>query len=202
MRLRNQLLGALSPLLVAGCSFGSSDGDVAESSATSPTAAPESSTTRVVPPGLEPPKQSNENGRPDVTLDPCVDFDDEVIKRAGLNPASRQRTDIAAEYTFLGCVLLGKDFSAGVTIGNVSFEESIERYKDDSPQFLTVNGRESLLVRSDVAASSCAIVVRMTGGVMLISIGPDDETAKAEKDGCSLAPDVARAFEPALPKNR
>ncbi|WP_169590872.1 DUF3558 family protein [Antrihabitans stalactiti] len=201
MRLRGPLLSALLLFVVAGCSLGADDGDAANSLASSLTAV-HGSTTTVVPQGLEPPKQFNENGRADVTFDPCFDFDDEVIKRAGLDPASRQRTDIAAEYTFLGCVFLGKDFSAGVTIGNVTFEENIERYKNDSPQFLTINGRESLLVRSDIAASSCAIVVRMARGVMLISIGPDYEPTTAGNDGCVLAPDVARAFEPALPKDR
>ena len=187
-------------LALVSCSSGS----VADSLSTARTSVQTAiaTTDRPIPSAMKPPKQSNENGRPDVTLDPCLDFNDGVITSAGLKPGSRQRSDIAAEHTFLGCVFLGMEYSAAVGVGNVTFEESIERYKNDSPERLTINGREALLVRSDVAASSCAIVLRMANGVMLISVSPFDEVVKTDKDGCDWAPDVARAFEPALPKDR
>jgi hypothetical protein len=186
--------------VVGGCSSGGRDDADSKSDPASTTTV--HSTTRVIPPSLQPPKQSNENGRPDVTFDPCLDYDDEVIRRAGLNPATRQRTDLAAEYTFLSCNYSGKQYGVGVSVGNVTFEESVDRYKDSSPQRLEINGRESLIAHNEIDAPACLIAIRLRDGVMVVSVSPYEDAENIRADGCTLAPDIARIFESALPKDR
>ena len=167
-----------------------------------PTDAKPTTTVRTVPPGLEPPVQKNENGRPAVTFDPCLDFEDAVMRSAGLDPASRERIDIIGESTTLGCGFDGAEFVARVDIGNWTFEESLEDFRDRIRERLLIGSRDAFMGASLYDPANCAIVVRMREGAMLISVDPRLEAKRAGKDGCTFAPEIARALEPSLPKDR
>lgn len=159
-------------------------------------------TLREVPPALQPPVQKNQNGRPDVTFDPCLEFGDETVRQAGMDPATRKRDDFIAEYTFLGCDFSGSEYGAGVSISNVTFEESVERYRETTRDRISIGSREALLTSNRLDPVNCAVVIRLRIGILMVDVDPRTDARRAGKDGCTLAPGVASVFEAALPKDR
>lgn len=191
-----RLFGVMLALcgLMAAC-------DSAQRMGGSPVADATSTTTRVIPPGLEPPVQKNQDGRPEVTIDPCLDFDDEILVSAGLDPAYRQRGDLIAERTELACRYSGPEVVVRVGINNYTFEESQEDFENVIRERFVIGDRSAFSASSAVDPAHCSIVVHMREGTMYVGVDPRLEAKRAGKDGCTFAPDIARVFEAALPKD-
>ncbi|MFD4441448.1 DUF3558 family protein [Nocardia sp. NPDC058519] len=98
----------------------SSCGSTSEPTEPSLSGAP-STTKQIAVPAAPPTSQVNSGSRGKVEFDPCVEFDDPTIQRAGYDADTRERTDGIHEwYAFVGC-----SFANNEPIGTLGTQMSI-----------------------------------------------------------------------------
>lgn len=179
-------------LLIGGCS--SSDRGAVGQESSAP------STTRPIPPGLEPPVQHNDPGIPDVPFDPCLDIDDSTVRRLGQDPATKRRDDIAAENTYLRCRYEGPSQFVTVMALNTTYEEQW-RMAAQRANPIRVNGRESFIGVNGVNPDGCTLVMRTSFGVAVIDTNNFiPGRAEMPADPCEGVMDLGAVVEPLLPK--
>ncbi|ASF10904.1 hypothetical protein NBRGN_065_00440 [Nocardia brasiliensis NBRC 14402] len=186
-------------LLASACDSETSGGDPAESSA-----APSSTQLKLavsVPPA---PAQRNQ-GRKDVTFDPCFKLDDVTIERAGYDPRTRRRKDFIADgYSALGCEFTRKE--QGLLMGslvtsssNLTLDEYKNRYAS-SAATTSVAGREAVTYQlpGDSTNTTCFLAMKATDGVLQLQL--DVNKARTADRPCDLIRSTAESIEPSLPR--
>ncbi|MBJ8346362.1 DUF3558 family protein [Antrihabitans sp. YC2-6] len=147
---------------------------------------------------LQPPEQENASKYSDVVFDPCTYVSDETIVRAGFDPASRERRDFVAEYTFFGCAFKSPTRELFLNSGNVAFDDQRRRYDDrgTASSLPPVNGRDAFLVVDPKDERTCITILRTTvGAVFVTSSLQDFHDAQAPCDGMS---ELVQIIEPTI----
>ncbi|MFI5783739.1 DUF3558 domain-containing protein [Nocardia sp. NPDC051570] len=198
---RTQVSGIAAVALavaLAGCSTGSTP-----SPATTPTSAAATSAARptLTAAALQPPSQdataATRGGRPKVTFDPCTWIPDDVIARAGYDPASRKRgRDMLAEYTFLTCNFKSPNRTLQVDSGNVTWSEDRQKYT--AATLLSINGRDALWTNDRTYPDMCEIHLRTTAGFVRVAAILTDKVSVTEVNPCDGLQDTATAIEPTI----
>lgn len=162
----------------------------------------EPTSTRTVPPGMEPPVQRNDPGYPEVTFDPCLDVDDSAIRSMGFDPNSRRRFDMATEVTFLRCTFANPSRMMTLMSANVTFEEE-RRMAAGRESPIDMNGREAFIGPNGVNKYGCTLVMRTPAGVAIVDTS-DAAMAdlSAMPPSCDGVPEIGRIFERSIPKEK
>ena len=192
MRLRFLIpLLALS-FAVSACG-GDSDGDA--------TPVHVDSTTSAVPTALAPPPPQHTSGLfPKVTFDPCTQIDDETIRKIGLDPDSRKRSDNMGDpHTKLACFYKGEDRSGVIGAMNSPFVEEQARTAPNSRP-VTINGRESLIGTSIVNTSGCTVEMRTSFGEVIIDVANSSAPKMRDVPPCDGVTQMAEMIERTIPK--
>ncbi|MGS2806123.1 DUF3558 family protein [Nocardia sp. MW-W600-9] len=93
-----------------------------------------STTKQIAVPAQPPISQVNNGSRGRVEFDPCTEFDDPTIERAGYDADTRERTDGIHEwYAFVGCTFVNKE-----PVGTLGAPVSI-RFIDIAATNITLN---------------------------------------------------------------
>ncbi|WP_338769937.1 DUF3558 domain-containing protein [Nocardia vulneris] len=189
----------ITALLIAACDGGTSEGDpAARSTAPSPTPL---KLAVSVPPA---PAQRNQ-GRHDVTFDPCFKLDDVTIERAGYDPRTRKRKDFIADgYSALGCEFARKE--QGLLMGSLVTSSSnltLDEYKDrygSTATTTSIAGREAVTYQlpGDPTNTTCFLAMKATDGVLQLQL--DVNKARTADRPCDLIQGTAESIEPGLPR--
>lgn len=197
MRGRFLVIAALIAGTLAGCS--SSDGSQDQDADGTSSGATSTTPSATVDPKLTAPKQRNQDGRPDVTYDPCLRIDDATIRSLGFDPATRARDDFVAEYTFLECKFKSNLRFLRIKSGNITMAEERQRYAG-MIEDQDVNGREAFIVREPTSNDACALNMRTKEGYLRISTVLTVDALVQKIDRCDGILDMARTIEPTIGK--
>lgn len=149
---------------------------------------------------LQPPVQK-QYGLPDVVYDPCTWIPDDVITRAGYDPASRNReSDQIAEVTFLGCRFKSKPRLLTIRSGNETWSEDLKRFGAWS-EAVQINGREAMWVRDPKSTDSCSIHLRTKVGFIDVDAFVTLYGLARDVHPCDGLLDLATIIEPTIGAN-
>ena len=190
---RPALLVAAAATLITGCDRDSPDA-ASPSSADSPSTS--ATRTTLTAPGLQPPRQRNQN-RPDVVYDPCTYLDDETVRAAGADPGTRRRNDLAGEYTFLDCIYEGKDWTMTVSSSNITMAEQRQRYAGLIEE-TDVFGRPSIIVREPQDPDMCALTMPTNEGDLRIHLYLRTDALVRGMKPCDDTVRIAKVIEPTV----
>ncbi|WP_187776293.1 DUF3558 family protein [Antrihabitans cavernicola] len=163
--------------------------------------APASATTaRAVPSGLEAPVQQIAPGKQRVPFDPCLDIDEETLRKMGLDPATRKRRDQFNEVAVLGCRVDGPTRHTTLMATNSAFENEWNIARDRA-QLTKVNGREAFVGLNAINPDGCTLVMRTPFGEVIVDTnnlipGASDPLPPA----CDGVPEMSSVIEPLIPK--
>lgn len=201
--MRRRSISAIALLLlgvaqVAACGTSDGGGEMPSGDSDSPTSPPR---TTITSPGLQPPRQKNEN-RPDVVYDPCTYLDDSVISEIGGDPKTRRRSDFVAEYTFLDCKYDGRDWTLTISSSNITMAEERARYAG-SIQEVDVNGRSSIIVHQpEDGRDSCALTMPTKEGDLRIKTFLTTDALVRNINPCDDLMRIAQIVEPTIGKGK
>ncbi len=192
------IVAALAAMVVvSACSTGS---ETTGTASPAPSAMEETAPTRptLTAPRLQPPVQEGQHvnkNRPDVVFDPCTWIDDDTIRQAGFDSATRKRgQDFLAEWTFLICRFESDLINVSVMSGNVTLEEETE--KNGSWQRpTTVNGREATIGTEPDRDDSCTVNIRTAAGVVFVNQRLNLEGRIQQADPCTGIEKTAALIE-------
>ncbi|MFD3707506.1 DUF3558 family protein [Nocardia sp. NPDC058658] len=151
---------AVALVLLTGCS--STSGTAEPTLSVTPSA-----TKQIAVPAAPPTSQVNSGTRSSVKFDPCTEFDDPTIARAGYDADTRRRTDGVHEwYAFIGCTFENKEpvgtlgtqmpiRSLSIAATNITIDEFRQRYAGKYTEEL-IGGRAAIKYRP---LSQCGIVI-------------------------------------------
>ncbi|GGK40648.1 DUF3558 domain-containing protein [Nocardia camponoti] len=167
------------------------------------TASASASTSKQIKVTAAPPtSQINEGGRSDIKFDPCTEFDDLTITRAGFNPDSRKRSDqIHNQYAFVGCSFNLKEprGSLGemttvrystVWTSNISLAEFRKRWEGSATD-TQVAGRPAIQYTPE--RKSCSMAIEFPGFVLDVTSSSGLYTQEAPCDNLQNAATVLEA---------
>ncbi|MGV9678046.1 DUF3558 domain-containing protein [Nocardia sp. NPDC003482] len=191
-------------LALPACSSHDSAGETGSSASESNSQATHAPRTTLTQAGIQPPPLHNQytnNGRPDVTFDPCTWIPDDAILSTGFDPSSRKRgDDQVAEETFLECVFTSKDRSLSVISGNVSWQEDLAKNRAISEP-VSVNGRQAIWVRDPIEVGRCQIHLQTRSGFAAVAVDTKPTAQAAGVKPCDGVLDIAKALEPSIGKD-
>lgn len=185
----------LMSLLLAGCSTDYVAGNQQASAS--------GTTSRSIPPGLQPPAQHNDPGVPDVPFDPCLDIDDSVVARLGVDPATKRRSDTVGERTYLRCKYTGPSHFVTIMSINTTYDEQWQLAASRANE-IRINGRQAFVGVNAINQDGCSLVMRTWYGVAIV----DTNNAVLSRINeppvppCDGTPELAEIVEPVLPKER
>lgn len=142
------------------------------------------------------------SGRPPIAFDPCLDIPDDVITRAGYDPASKELTEYPLDgYTFRRCDIKTpvRKYTLSVLSGNVTFAEE-QKKTADYAQPIDINGRRALLKLEATNIETCAISLETTYGILILlrTLNFNDIGYAPQEQWCAGLEDTARLIEPLL----
>lgn len=164
-----------SVLALAACSGGSA-GQEATAGAPGSTAAGAGVSVRVsVPPA---PAQT---GAKPVRFDPCVSVGDDLVTRAGFDPATRERatTEGVGVFTEIGCqfwreaVVDGEKLPTGavsVTSSDLTLDDIRKNSGHEVFGSDPIGGREAVLYRTPANTGACSAAVASADGIFRVGI--------------------------------
>ncbi|MFE9325691.1 DUF3558 domain-containing protein [Nocardia sp. NPDC052278] len=199
------LLAVTVTPLAASCSSNSDTTHPVDSGQTTTSSTgPQSVRPTLTNPKLQPPSQDNKyttsTGRPKVVFDPCTWISDDTFRRAGFDPATRQRLDdLVAEYSFLTCTISSPTRNLALNSGNATWEEDLAKVGSYSEP-TTVNGRQALLVRDPQVRRACQVDVRTKVGFLQMAVDLTDR-APQTLNPCDGITDIASTIEPEIGKD-
>ncbi|WP_280305446.1 DUF3558 family protein [Nocardia neocaledoniensis] len=151
---------AIAVILLSGCN---SNGEAAEQNLS----AVPITTKQIVSPAGPPTSQVNNGTRGTVKFDPCTEFDDPAIQRAGYDAETRKRTDGIHEwYAFVGCSFEDREpagtfgmevpiRSIDISATNITLDEFRQRYAGNHTEE-SVGGRNAIKYTPPM---QCGIVI-------------------------------------------
>lgn len=148
------------------------------------------------------PSQDPEGGKP-VLFDPCRSMGDDVIAKAGYDPATRERSDqVHTGYAFISCrfsrqeVRDAEKLLSGIldiSSTNITMDQFRER-EEGNLSDISVNGGGAVMFRTSKGASS-NVVTRGPDNSLDIGV---DQFGSAEQDVCNRAQEVAAIIDTAV----
>jgi hypothetical protein len=192
---------AVTAILVGACASGNNGGESAEP-VTATTSKP------VIGVTVKPAPDQPSNGRSPVKFDPCIEFGDAAITKAGFDPATRKRSDQVHDgYAFISCAfdrkqtILGDSLRVGsltISSTNVTLDEFRKREGSTATE-MKVNSREAITYESP-EAEACYVV--MTGPDATIDVRVDSTAALTDWRACGHVQEIAGVVESALPPSK
>ncbi|MBC7300197.1 MAG: DUF3558 domain-containing protein [Nocardia sp.] len=126
-----------------------------------------STTKQIAVPAASATLQPNSGSRGKVEFDPCTEFDDPTIQRAGYDSETRKRTDGIHEwYAFVGCTFENREpagtfgtiapiRSIGIAATNITLDEFRQRYAGKYSEE-SIGGRKAIQYRP---STQCGMVI-------------------------------------------
>ncbi|MFB7878044.1 DUF3558 domain-containing protein [Nocardia sp. NPDC056064] len=167
------LVGAAT---LVGCAEDSVDHDAAASTSATAPAGSAPAIKVSVPPA------PTQTGSTQVRLDPCVSVGDELVSRAGFDPATRERysaESVSMPFTRIGCqfwretVVDGEQFPTGivaVTSSDLTLDDIRKNPGHSVFDANPVAGREAVLYRTPENSGACSASVRSADGTFTVSL--------------------------------
>lgn len=159
------ILGLAVVVAVSGCGRSSQTVDGYPEAAESTTSA----RTTLTNPTLQPPQQTNENGLLDVIYDPCTWIPDAVISGIGFDPGTRERSDLVAERTTLGCTFAASIGQLLLMSGNTPYQGQVDRYRDRIVDTVDFGDRPAIVVPDDIEPDTCFVIMKSEVGAVLVA---------------------------------
>ncbi|MBF6127826.1 DUF3558 domain-containing protein [Nocardia brasiliensis] len=168
-------------------------------------------TSTAAPPSVQvslPPAPA-QTGEKQVRFDPCARVGDDLVSRAGFDPATRERAvseSVSSLFTEIGCqfwreeLVAGEKFPTGaLTVTSTDLTLDDIRNNPGHSIFSTdpVNGREALLYRTPQSPGSCSAAMKSADGMfrvgLLVHPGP-----VAAPPACDQIRQLAEIFSASL----
>lgn len=201
MKRTTLVTGIILCIAATGCAKdGSSDGP-------EPTASTVTTTAPQIAVSVEPaPTQSNQ-GRNEITFDPCFGVGDSIVSAAGFDPKTREREDFVFDtYSFIGCGFRYKEMQGGqhVTLrtltlmsSNLKLDDYRRKYEDTTT--ISIDGREAVrYVNPAGHRDTCNIAIQTVDGVL--DITKTVSSPFTTEQPCDRIQEIAETIASALPK--
>ncbi|WP_169801733.1 DUF3558 domain-containing protein [Millisia brevis] len=134
---------------------------------------------------------------PEVTFDPCIDIDDAILLRFGLEPTEREPDVLTlGRETIVSCGVPGDQRSVTLVAQNTPWDDIPFQV---TPQAITVNGREAWYVPGSLHDNGCSVLMRTSFGAVIINNTPSmGRRPDPTMDRCDGALEMAEAIEPLI----
>lgn len=167
-------------LALAACSGGSADQE-ATVGAPGVTASPTASAGAAVSVQVSVPPAPVQTDAKPVRFDPCVSVGDDLVTRAGFDPATRERatTEGVGIFTEIGCqfwretLVDGEKYPTGavsVTSSDLTLDDIRKNSGHEVFGSDPIGGREALLYRTPANTGACSAAVASTDGIFRVGI--------------------------------
>ncbi|UFS95470.1 DUF3558 domain-containing protein [Nocardia huaxiensis] len=154
------------------------------------------------------PAPSQADAKKTVSFDPCFAVSDELVTKAGFDPATRERSAgevVTPSLTTIGCTFKGQssggenDSITYVSVESSNFGLDHIRNNPDRTVFNSdpIDGREAVLYRTAQMPGTCSAAIKSTDGVLDVSLMAYTGAAPAAAP-CDQIRQVAETFASAL----
>jgi hypothetical protein len=201
----------VSATTLAACAGSSSDQDA--KTAASAMALPATSAGATASVKVSVPPAPVQTGAQQVRFDPCVRVGDDLVTRAGFDPATRERSTaegVSTLSTTIGCqfwretTVDGEKYPTGLVsvTSSDSTLDSIRKNPDDYSIFNSdpIGGREAVLYRTPRIDGACSTAIKSSDGTFTVDLhvhpGP-----VAVPPACEQIRQIAETFSESLGAN-
>jgi hypothetical protein len=162
-------------VLVAGCGFSSDGGPRRSSSPDVP--APTTTYSESV-------------------FDPCGDIDDQIVRDAGFNPATREPKSPTGEYN-AACQFTSADMSLVISTSRTTFEEFRDRYLGVR-EGLDIGKRPAVVVRKSEPDLPCELAMKAGDGIVTLQTTLNVTARQWGINRCARIVEIATVIEPVI----
>ncbi|WP_084496777.1 DUF3558 domain-containing protein [Nocardia amamiensis] len=123
-----------------------------------------------------------QTGVEQVRFDPCVSVGDDLVTRAGFDPATRERSTeegISTLFTKIGCqfwretLVNGEKYSTGA-VSVTSSDLTLDDIRKNPGHIIfnsdTIGGREAALYRTPQSEGACSASIKSSDGIFTVSL--------------------------------
>lgn len=128
--------------------------------------------------------------------EPCSDIDDETLRSAGFNPATRRSLDPGGDETSK-CAFRSGEIDLTVAASTMSFED----YRDRNAgmrEGMDINDRPTVIVRRPGQDEPCELGMKTSDGIVLLTTKVPVGARVWGMDRCARIVDIATAIEPTI----
>jgi hypothetical protein len=130
------------------------------------------------------------------TFDPCSDIDDQVVRAAGFNPATREPKPPTGEY-IAACQFTSADMSLMVSTSRTTFEEFRDRYLGVR-EGLDIGERPAVVVRKPQPDLPCELAMKSSDGIVTLQTALNVTARQWGIDRCARIVEIATVIEPSV----
>jgi hypothetical protein len=127
---------------------------------------------------------------------PCRDIDDEQVRAAGFNPATREPQLATGEYT-AACEFTSSEMSLIVSTSTTLFETFRDRYAGKR-EGLNIGKRPAVIVRKTEAGLPCELAMKTDHGIVSLQTTLNVAAKQWGMDRCARIAAIATIIEPSI----